>query len=169
MSVLIRDAVSEDATALVALRKTIFGETDFMLYAPDEYTVTEVEASEQLERVTRSGHSRAIVASSDSGLVGFLNVMGSQVPRLRHSAVLAVGVRRSHWGQGIGSRLLMEALRWAPTARLSRLELYVALDNTRAISLYEKAGFRVEGQRKRAYVINGNSVDDQLMAYVFEA
>jgi RimJ/RimL family protein N-acetyltransferase len=165
----IRDAVPEDATALVALRKAIFGETDFMLYAPAEYTVTETEASEQIARVTKSGHSRTLVASSDLELVGFLNIMGSQIPRLRHSATVAIGIRRSHWGQGIGSSLLMEAVRWAPTARLSRLELYVALDNARAISLYEKLGFRVEGKRKRAYVINGNPVDDQLMAYVFEA
>jgi RimJ/RimL family protein N-acetyltransferase len=169
VGVSIRDAVSEDANDLVALRKTIFGETDFMLYAPAEYTVSVLEASQQIERVTNSGHSRTIVAASDSDLLGFLNIMGSSIPRLRHSAAVAVGVRQSHWGQGIGSSLFAEALRWAPTARLSRLELYVALANTRAISLYEKVGFRVEGKRKRAYIINGKPVDDQLMAYVFAA
>jgi RimJ/RimL family protein N-acetyltransferase len=169
VSVAIRSAVPEDAENLVALRRTIFGETDFMLYAPDEYVVTVVEASEQIERMTKSEHSRTIVASVDSTLVGLLNVMGSSIPRIRHSATIALGVRRSHWGQGIGSRLLEEALRWAPSAGLSRLELYVALDNARAASLYEKLGFRVEGRRSRAYVINGRPVDDQLMSYVFAA
>ena len=169
MSVAIRSAVPEDAEDLVALRRTILGETDFLLYAPADYVVSVVEASEQIERVTKSGHSRTIVASIDSTLVGVLNVMGSSIPRIRHSATIALGVRRSHWGQGVGSRLFEEALRWAPSAGLSRLELYVALDNTRAISLYHKFGFRVEGKRSRAYVINGKPVDDQLMAYVFEA
>ena len=169
MSVAIRSAVPEDAENLVALRRTIFGETDFLLYAPADYVVSVVEASEQIERVTKSGHSRTIVASIDSTLVGVLNVMGSSIPRIRHSATLALGVRRSHWGQGVGSRLFEEAFRWAPTAGLSRLELYVAADNTRATSLYQKFGFRVEGRRSRAYVINGKPVDDQLMAYVFEA
>ena len=169
MSVAIRSAVPEDAENLVALRRTIFGETDFLLYAPADYVVSVVEASEQIERVTKSGHSRTIVASIDSTLVGVLNVMGSSIPRIRHSATIALGVRRSHWGRGVGSRLFEEALRWAPSAGLSRLELYVALDNTRAISLYQKFGFRVEGKRSRAYVINGKPVDDQLMAYVFEA
>ena len=102
-------------------------------------------------------------------LVGFLGVMGSSVPRIRHAATVALGVRRSHWGQGIGSGLLLEAIRWAPTAGLSRLELYVALNNTRAASLYEKLDFRVEGRRKRAYIIDGKPVDDQLTAYASDA
>ena len=41
--------------------------------------------------------------------------------------------------------------------------------NSRAIFLYEQMGFRVEGYRRRAYIIDGVPVDDQLMAYVFEA
>ena len=168
MTVSIRDATPEDAEALVALRKVIFGETDFMLYAPDEYKVSVAEVAGQLDRFAKSAHSRTIIALSEAMPVGFLGVMGSPVPRLRHAASLALGVRRSSWGQGIGARLLQEAMRWAPTAGLSRLELYVALSNHRAISLYERMGFRVEGRRKQAYRINGAFVDDQLMAYVFE-
>lgn len=169
MTVSIRSAVPEDAANLVALRRTMFGETEFLLYAPDDYVVSVAEAAEQIERATRSQHSRTIVASVDATLVGVLNVMGSSIPRIRHSATIALGVRQSHWSQGIGSRLFEEALRWAPSAGLSRLELYVAQSNARAASLYHKFGFRVEGRRIRAYVINGKPVDDQLMAYVFEA
>jgi len=33
---------------------------------------------------------------SDAMLVGFLGVMGSSVPRIRHAATVALGVRRSH-------------------------------------------------------------------------
>lgn len=61
-----------------------------------------------------------------------------------------------------------EALRWAPSVGLSRLELFVMTTNTRAIALYERLGFKFEGVRRRAYIINGVGVDDHLMAYVFE-
>ena len=61
-----------------------------------------------------------------------------------------------------------EALRWAPTVGLSRLELSVMTTNTRAIALYERLGFRFEGVRRHAYIINGMAIDDHLMAYVFE-
>jgi RimJ/RimL family protein N-acetyltransferase len=76
---------------------------------------------------------------------------------------------RAHWGRGIGSALLSEVLRWAPTVGLSRLELYVMNNNERAIRLYERLGFEVEGHRRRAYIVNGEAVDDQLMALIYEA
>jgi RimJ/RimL family protein N-acetyltransferase len=41
--------------------------------------------------------------------------------------------------------------------------------NTRAIALYERLGFRFEGQRHRTYMINGVAIDDHLMGYVFDA
>jgi ribosomal protein S18 acetylase RimI-like enzyme len=36
-------------------------------------------------------------------------------------------------------------------------------DNLRAIALYERLGFRAEGARRRAYIINGRPVDDLLI------
>ena len=44
----------QDAVASIALRKAIFGETDFLLYAPDEYLTTPEELAAQLERIATS-------------------------------------------------------------------------------------------------------------------
>ncbi len=168
-AILIRDAVARDAAASVALRKAIFGETDFLLYAPDEYVTTPDDFSAQLERIAGSGHSRSLLAEIDGVPVGLVGAVGSSIPRLRHAAQIFIGVLRSYWGCGVGSALLAEVIAWAPTAGISRLELFVMKDNVRAIALYERLGFRVEGARRRAYIINGRPVDDLLMAYVYEA
>ncbi len=64
---------------------------------------------------------------------------------------------------------MTEIVRWAPTVSISRLELQVMKQNTRAIEVYQRMGFRVEGERRRAYIVNDEDVDDLLMAYVFEA
>ena len=165
----IRDAEPDDAAALIRLKRTIFGETDFMLYSPGEYSVVAEEVAAQVQRIRDSGHSRLLVADSEDDLVGFLGVTGSPVPRLRHSGQMFVGVLRAYWGRGIATALLSQAIHWAPTAGLLRLQLYVMKDNHRAIALYERLGFRVEGTRRNAYMIKGKPVDDQLMAYVYEA
>jgi len=165
----IREALPEDAAALISLRKAIFGETNFMLYAPSEYSAAPEELSAQLAKIASSGYSRSLLAESENTLIGFLGATGSPVPRLRHSAQLFLGVLRSHWHCGVGRALLAEIIRWAPTVGLSRLELFVMKSNSRAIALYEQLGFRVEGHRRRAYMIDGVPVDDQLMAYVLEA
>ena len=164
----IRDATPEDAVALISLRQAVFAQTDFMLYGPGEYSATPEEVASQLRRIAGSGHSRSLVAARSDELIGFLGVSGSSIPRLRHSASIAVGVLRQWWGRGIASSLLAEVLAWAPSAGLSRLELFVMKNNPRAIALYERAGFRVEGSRRRAYVVNHASVDDLLMARVIE-
>lgn len=166
--VVIRDASPEDAVALIGLRKSIFGETDYLLYAPGEYLMTPEEVSAQLEQIAASGHSRSLLAEIDGAPGGLLGAIGSSIPRLRHSAQIYVGVLRRHWGRGLGTALLREVLAWAPEARISRLELFVMKDNDRAIALYERLGFRVEGARRRAYVIDGQPVDDLLMAYLYD-
>jgi RimJ/RimL family protein N-acetyltransferase len=165
----IRDARPEDAADLIALRQAVFGETEFMLYGPGEYSASAAEVAEQLRRIGDSGHSRSLVAETSAGLIGFIGAAGSPVPRLRHSASLFLGVLRKHWGKGAGSAMLSQIIEWAPRAGLSRLELHVMTDNARAIALYERIGFRLEGSRRRAYVINGRNVDDLVMAYVYEA
>jgi RimJ/RimL family protein N-acetyltransferase len=167
--IIIRDARPDDAVAYVTLQKALFGETNFMLYAPSEYSVSPEDASAQLEKIANSGSGRRLLAIDQGDLVGFLGVFGSPIPRIRHSAQLVIGVLQSHWRRGVGRTLLTEAIRWAPTVGLSRLELFVMKSNSRAISLYEQMGFRVEGHRQRAYIIDGVPIDDQLMAYVFEA
>jgi len=164
----IRDAVPEDAVGLIDLRRTIFGESDFMLYAPDEYSDSDDAMAKRIGGMSRSGHSRLVLAFADRVLAGFLGVTGSDIPRRRHVAYVALGVLRAHWGRGIAGAMLKETLRWAPTAGISRLELGVMSGNRRAIELYERVGFRVEGTKKRAYLIGGRPVDEHFMAYIDE-
>jgi RimJ/RimL family protein N-acetyltransferase len=164
----IRDAVRDDAEALVALRLAIFAQTDFLLYGAGEYKATPAEVADQIDKIPGLGHSRALVAVEDGELAGMLNAWGSAIPRIRHAATLALGVRRASWGRGIGAALLAEVIRWAPGAGLKRLELFVAVGNHRAIALYERMGFQFEGTRRHAYVIRGEPVDDWMMAYVFD-
>lgn len=50
-------------------------------------------------------------------------------------------------GRGVGTGLLAEAKRWAAAHGVHRLELTVMAHNHRAIGLYERMGFSVEGRR----------------------
>jgi RimJ/RimL family protein N-acetyltransferase len=158
-----------DAEKLVGFRHKLFHETDFLLYGPGEYSATVEEVASQIDRTSKASTSRTLIAEHDGEFVGFLGIIGSPVPRLRHSAHLAVGVLREWWSHGVATDLMNEAFRWAPTVGVSRLELFVMTTNTRAIALYERLGFKFEGLRRRAYIINGVAVDDHLMGYVFEA
>jgi putative acetyltransferase len=72
----------------------------------------------------------------------------------------------SPWqGKGIGSALLAALIDLADNwLNVTRLELTVYTDNTRAISLYRKFGFEIEGTH-RAYALRaGAYVDAHAMA-----
>ncbi len=65
---------------------------------------------------------------------------------------------------GLGERLLRESLAAADAFGYLRVELGVFSSNTRAASLYRKAGFVQEGIKRRAILINGVFHDEIIMA-----
>lgn len=168
MSVLIRTAVASDAEQLVQLRRRLFAETSFMLWEPAEFTATAEDERHFIERLSSRPNSRLLVAVSDSAVVGFLAAMGGERNRLRHSALLALGVAREFWSQGIASRMLSEVIAWAVSVKLKRLELMVHTTNSKAIALYRKHGFEVEGTRRCSLLVDGEYVDEYCMSLIAE-
>ena len=66
--------------------------------------------------------------------------------------------------QGIGTRLLEATIAKAWAKGLTRIELTVRTDNATARALYERMGFRIEGVKRRAFLIDGEYYDACAMA-----
>ena len=60
------------------------------------------------------------------------------------------------------------ALQAAWVCGLARVELFVRTDNSRAMRLYEKLGFTVEGVLRRHLLIDGVFRDSYLMSILHE-
>jgi putative acetyltransferase len=104
-----------------------------------------------------------LVAELDGRVVGSAGLY-SAAPNLRrrHAMVLGVSVGREAQRQGVGSALIGALLDYADRwAGIIRIELTVWADNERAIALYRKFGFEVEG-RLRAYGLRDGRYDDAL-------
>lgn len=67
-----------------------------------------------------------------------------------HVGTLGMGIHANYREQGLGSILIERVLKKALTAGLERVELDVFADNSRALALYQKFGFEVEGKKRRA-------------------
>jgi RimJ/RimL family protein N-acetyltransferase len=66
--------------------------------------------------------------------------------------------------------MMTRVIEWAtqnPVIR--RLELEVFTTNERAIHVYEKFGFQMEGCKRRAYYKDGDYVDAYVMALLLES
>ena len=80
----IRDALPEDAAALISLRMEIFGETNFMLYSPTEYSASSEELSTQIAKITLVTPLANIAARAES-TCPILSASGCSIrtPKLR--------------------------------------------------------------------------------------
>lgn len=163
-AVQIREATSNDAGALLALKSALDYETRFMLLEPGERTSNASEVAEQLHSAAARSNSAVLVADLAGELVGYVEAIGGRVRRNRHTAHVVIGVRQVHAGQGIGRRLLAELERWARANGVHRLELTVMTHNERAVALYRKMGYRVEGTRQAALLVENQLVDELWMA-----
>ena len=109
----------------------------------------------------------AYVAILNGEIVGNLGFELCVNPRRRHVASLGIGVKDNAQGQGVGKALLGVAKDLADNwLNIKRIELTVYVDNERAINLYKKAGFTVEGESKSYAFRNGEYVDVYHMARV---
>jgi putative acetyltransferase len=108
-------------------------------------------------------HVLAVHADELVGSAGLHPVSGSL--RTRHAAHLGMCVAKSWWGRGIGSELMRRLLDWADNwAGLLRVELGVYPDNERAIALYRRFGFELEGCQRALALRDGVYVDSLMMA-----
>jgi len=161
---LIREAVRDDAPALVAYFKVIGGESDYLTFGAEGLDVKEEDEAAVIEAMAAAANQLMLCAFVDGNLAGNLSFRGGTRERIRHSGELGISVHREYWGLGIGHELLGELIRWARESGIIRkLNLRVRADNTRAIALYEKIGFQREGVITREFLVNGKFYDTYLM------
>lgn len=82
--------------------------------------------------------------------------------RNRHGELAIVIGNKDYWSKGFGSKMMDQLLDWGfEGLNLNRLYLHVFDFNKRAIGLYEKYGFQLEG-RKRAMLYRDGTYQDVL-------
>ena len=162
----LRIAGPADAETLLRLKQRLDQETSFMLLEPGERDTSAAALARHLGSVAQSGNSVVIVAETGGELAGYIELTGGTFHRNQATAYVVIGVLAAAGGKGVGRGLLEEAKRWAVAHGVHRLELTVMAHNHRAIRLYERTGFSIEGRRSECLLIDGQFIDELYMAMV---
>lgn len=102
-------------------------------------------------------------------IIGTAGIVVYANSRLRHSASFGIMVHRDFQNIGVGTKLLEAIIDMADNwLMLVRVELTVFVDNEKAINLYKKFNFEVEGVKKKAAIRNGKYVDELMMSRIRE-
>ena len=124
-----------------------------------------VSIDKRRQRLEEPAPGQHLLVAEVNGKVVGNTGLGCRSDRLAHVGHLGMSVHDDYQDQGIGTALMEAALDLADNwLNLKRVELDVYVDNARAIHLYEKFGFVVEGTRKALAFCDGEYVDAYAMA-----
>jgi RimJ/RimL family protein N-acetyltransferase len=161
---LIREAAPEDGEALLEYLDAVSGESDNLTFGPGEFGVTLAEEQEYLRKMQERKNGIYLLGILDGEIAATLSFAAGGRPRIAHVGEFGMSVRQPHWHRGIGTALLSAFLDWChETGIIRKVNLRVRADNQRAMALYEKCGFKVEGRMSRDMRVHGGFVDTVLM------
>ena len=146
---IIRSAQEEDAKSLSEIRLKIDGETENLDREKGEAFLSVFDFQEIIKDDINNLGNLFLVAVVNDKIVGFSRCEGSALKRFSHKAEFGICILKEYWGFGIGKSLLKETILWADSSRIEKISLNVLEENVKAIELYKKFGFEVEGLLKK--------------------
>ncbi|MCM3342101.1 GNAT family N-acetyltransferase [Paenibacillus sp. MER TA 81-3] len=150
----VRSAIERDAKDLSELRLQIDGETENLDREKGESFI-DVPGFEQIIKTdTENRRNLFLVAVVHDRIVGFSRCEGNHLNRFSHKIDFGVCVIKDFWGYGIGGNLLKESISWADSNGIKKITLNVLETNDKAIKLYKKLGFKIEGILKKDKILS---------------
>ena len=161
LSVTIRAAQEVDRDDLTEAIREVAEEGSYI----EAETVADVLDHEEVLFRHNDVESRLFfVATVDDEVAGWVHLDLPEAEKLRHTAVLTVGVRDDYRGHGIGAALLDRGMGWARDKGFEKLYNSVPATNETAIDFLETHGWETETVREDHYKIGEDYVDEVMLA-----
>ena len=154
-TIIIRETQPADAGALLQFLEKVGAESEFLTFGPGELAMTVAEEEKFLAGFAAQKNSLALIALSQTEIVGSLTFIGGKRKRIEHAGEFGLSVLKEYWQQGIGCALIKRMLEWCRQSGIRKVNLRVREDNLAAIRLYQKFSFREEGRISREFYLNG--------------
>ena len=165
---ILRSFNKDDGKAMNDFRRQLSIETKNTHHYSGMQLPTDSEASEFLKKQYEHGVNIGFGFFDGDLLVGSIGLAVSKPdhPWVKHIGMFGMGVRKDYWGQGLGSKMLFELDNYSKKEGILRLEAMVRCSNRRGVNLYLKAGYQIEGTRRKAAYINGKFEDEYFIAKI---
>lgn len=163
MEITYQEAKPTDAAALLDYMKQVGSESDNLSFGAEGLSFTPEQEAAILESIKSNPRSIMLLAFDGNEIVGNASIHGSSRPRFSHRYELALTVRKSHWGKGIGTALMEQLITFAKEIGAEVISLEVRSDNDRAIALYKKFGFETFGTYRKFFKFDNLYFDAEYM------
>lgn len=163
-NIIYRKAREEDAKKIVDFFNVVGGETNYMSFEKDEYALNVEEQAELIRSFEGNPTNTMLLAMDGEEIAGLSTITSSHKIKSRHDAELGIVVGKKYQGKGIGTSLISQVIDWVKGNRITtRMSLEVRADNIKAVNIYLKFGFEVEGCKRNSTLLNGIYYNDYIM------
>ncbi len=163
MKITIRDAKESDANNLITYCNLVGGQTDNLTFGANDFHLTVEEEEKYLQQVGQSPTDFYLVAEQQGEIIGALSCNSIPKQRIIHNSNLGLSIDSDFHNQGIGSRLMKEAIkRCRNSSIIENIGLEVRADNYAAKHLYTKCGFELVGILPRNFKVDNQYIDIEI-------
>lgn len=162
----IKEGEQSDAQNLLDLKLSYLQNSETIPLLPEEYIRDHLGEKELIKSYKQEPNSIILVAFHEGEMIGNLDLTGSERSRMKHTAMLGMGISREWQNERIGSLLLGQSIKWAKSntdLELICLEVYAS--NLAGLALYCKFGF-VESGRTPGFFRHENTYFDKVQMYL---
>ncbi len=164
LDITLREATPKDAKELLRVMKILDKETPFLLVNEHSLNLDETAMAQQINFLYEEDNQLILLAFNHDTLIGVATVTGETDPPLKHIGEIGISVLKEYWGYGLGTVMLEEVIFWAREGQqMKRLEIKVQKRNKRAIHLYQKLNFDIEGIIRSGFLSEDNDYLDVVL------
>ena len=141
MAITIQKAMATDAVQILDYLKQIGSETDNLTFGSEGLSMSVEDEEIYINQMANSHDDILLIAKEDGKIIGSASLQ--RLPRrMSHRGDFSISVVKEYWNKGSGSKLLREIIQFAKENDFEIIDLEVRADNSAAIHLYKKFGFK---------------------------
>ena len=152
----IREASKEDAKHMIDFYNIVGGETDFLSFGKNEFIKNLTDYKGLVEATRDEDNSIILLIEIDDKIVGIATINSSPKARFKHVGEFGIVIAHQYCGMGLGRKIIDYIIEWSNSNGITKkISLVTSENNYKAIELYKKVGFEVEGILKKDNYVNG--------------
>jgi len=164
----IREIKISDSEEFVIFLNIVSDETNFLLSSSKERNLDVEKEAKIIRNIKREKKSTLFIAEFEERIIGSCGLHFNKSPKIAHRADFGISLLKDFWGKGIATRLAEHTINHAKIIDLKKIELTVRVDNERAMKLYSKLGFEIEGEIKKYFCINDQYYNAYIMGFFIQ-